>query len=113
MGDWLDELSGEERGQWDAFIAAFRRDALRKLAESDAFLSLAPPPGKINVKFCVELGAAIMLDKPIVVIVMPGRTVPPMLDQIASHVIHADIDTEEGRRETAAELARLTQAEQP
>lgn len=98
MSDWVDELSEEDRRGWNEFVDHFRRDALEKIAGSGAFVSLVPHnPGEFDVKFAVELGAAVMLDKPILAIVMPGAKVSGKLRTIADEIVEADLDTEDGR----------------
>lgn len=53
-----------------AFVRAVLRDAFPKIKDSKFFVSLAPRDGGAgDVKFWVELGCAIMLDKPIVSVV--------------------------------------------
>lgn len=105
MPDWLDELSPEEREQWDSMVGHFRRDAVEKITGSAAIISLVPAKEDLDVKFAMELGAAIMLDKPIIAVAMPGVDVPPKLRLIAESVVEADIDTEEGRKDLAAALS--------
>lgn len=104
-GDWTSGLSPEDREAWDEFVDNFRRDALLKMENSAFVASLVP--GEFDVKFAVELGAAIMLDKPIVAIAMPGARIPDTLRRIAAEVIETDVDTEEGRREIGDALARV------
>lgn len=61
------------------------------------------PKGETDIKFAVELGLSIMLDKPVVLLAAPGVTIPPGLRRIAHAVIELrqDIDTEAGRREAS------------
>lgn len=106
MGDWLDELNPDERQGWDDFVDHFRRDALQKLDES-AFVASLLPRGDFDVKFAVETGAAIMLDKPILLIAQPDAHVPRKLLAVADEVVYVDIDTEVGRREVADAIARM------
>lgn len=102
-----------EDAQWDAFVAAFRADALGKLAASALTVSIVPggeePGDGFDVKFAVELGASIMLDKPIVVLAIPGRSIPPGLRRVAHAVIELihDLDTEQGREEATAAIDRV------
>lgn len=72
-----------------------------KVANSAAFVSICPDMDQIDAKFCVELGVAIMLDKPILAIVSPGRTVSNKLRQIADVIVEADITTDEGQKQIA------------
>lgn len=107
MSDWIDDLDPDERERWDAFVTHFRRDALEKISDSTAFVAIAPT--ELDVKFCVELGAAIMLDKPLLVIAMEGAEVPSQLRKI-SVVVHADLDTEAGRLAIESAIRTLGQA---
>lgn len=83
------------------------REVIPMIESSDSVVSLAPPDGKADVKFAVELGLAIMLDKPIIVVASPSRPVPPKLALIATHVIDADITTPEGREQLMFALQEL------
>lgn len=70
-----------------------------KLVGSRVCVCLVPTDEEyyIDAKFCVELGAMIMLDKPIIAIVQPDAKVPAKLDLVADKIVHADITTEAGR----------------
>lgn len=107
MTDWVEELAPDEREQWDRFVDHFRREALMMITGSAAFISLVPTPDKLDVKFATELGAAIMLDKPIISIAMPGAVIPESLRRISAEVVEADIDTEQGREQLHQALDRL------
>lgn len=111
MTSWVDELTPEERNRWDAFGEHFRRDALEKISGSAAFVSILSSTDNVDVQFCCELGAAIMLDKPIVAVTLPGVRLPAKLREIADHVVEADIDTGAGRDELASALTTIVKAE--
>jgi hypothetical protein len=100
MGDWMDNLTPDERGSWDSFVDHVRKDAVHKIADSAFVMSLVPG-GDPDIKFAVELGLAIMLDKPIVPVAVAGRDVPPGLRRVAHAVIELehDMDTEAGQLE--------------
>lgn len=66
-----------------------RANMLPKLAESAASLTLYT--GGMDLKLAVELGAAILLDKPIMIVVAPGVKVPEHLVRAADKIIEADI----------------------
>lgn len=69
-----------------------------KMEESSVCVSLCPQsPDRIDAKFCVELGAMIMLDKPIVAIIQPGGYLPKKLEMVADKIVHTDISTPEGQ----------------
>jgi hypothetical protein len=100
MGDWVEDMTPKERQNWDGFVDAVRKDAVQKIAQS-AFVASLVPSGDTDIKFAVELGLAILLDKPVVAIAFPGRAVPPGLRRVAHSVIELDhdMDIEAGRLE--------------
>jgi len=65
--------------------------------------------GDIDVKLAVEIGAAVLLDKPIVMLVKPGTKVSKHLATIAVAILEADMSTEEGRASIAKRLADAVQ----
>lgn len=107
MSDWVDGLLPEQHEEWERFVRSFREDALSKMTESAFVAQLVPKDGKFDVKFAVELGAAIMLNKPILAIVMPGSEVPAKLRLIADVVVEEDIDTQEGQKRAAKAIAKM------
>lgn len=48
------------------------------------------PNGEPDIKFAVELGLSILLDKPIVVVCEPGQVLPGKLLQVADKVLEVD-----------------------
>jgi hypothetical protein len=105
---WDDQLGPQERAEWDRFVKSTREDAMVKIMESAFVMSLVPR-GEPDIKFCVELGLAIMLDKPIVAVVMPGAEVPERLRLVADEIIEADLDLAEGRELIASRLRELVE----
>lgn len=101
MSDWEAELSDDDREVWDEFVESVRRDALEKIADSSVVLSLMPR-GEVDIKYAVELGLAIMLDKPLLVVAHPDAIVPRHLELVADNIVRADLDTAEGREHVAA-----------
>lgn len=100
------ELNDDDQRAWDEWVESFRRDALGKIIGSGVFLSLLAH-GEWDVKFCAELGTAIMLDKPIAIVAYPGTDVPDKLRAVAEEIIEADLDTEEGMRLIAMRLGEF------
>lgn len=91
-------------------------ETLSQMQETDVFVSIPPrtfstSPHPEDVKFCTELGMALMLSMPIIFVVRPGVALPKKLLRVADNILEADISTEEGReslaRRMAAVLARL------
>lgn len=80
MPDWIDDPQAQ------GFIRGVLEDMVPKLRESMFTLQLVPDDAG-DVKFWVELGASIMFDKPILVILPHGVTCPPKLALIADEVV--------------------------
>jgi nucleoside 2-deoxyribosyltransferase len=99
MGDWSDDP------QFKEFAEQVLRDTVPKIAGSAYVISVAPVKGgTADVKMAVEIGFAILMDKPLIVLAPKGRTVADRLLRIADHVIESDMDTESGRKTTLAKL---------
>lgn len=60
-------------------------------SKSKVIISLVPS-GPSDVKFAVELGMSIMMDKPIIAVVRPGVQVPAKLMAVADVIIDANLD---------------------
>lgn len=74
----------------DAFREEARRKLYPKLKESAIFLTIAtddPDP-----KFCLELGAAIMFDKPIISVIRKGIRVPDHLRRVSDRIVYGDME---------------------
>lgn len=106
MSDWIDGLSPKESADWDSFVTRARSDAARKIDESAFVMSLVPLRDQLDIKFAVELGLAIMMDKPVIAVAFPGTPVPPGLRRVAHAVIELteDFDTAAGRQEMREKL---------
>lgn len=107
MSDWRDELDDERRAEWDDFVEQFRRETIHTIDSSAAFLSLVPDRENWDVNFCVQLGTAILLDKPLLAVAMPGSHVPEKLRLVADEIVEADLDTEDGKAAVAAAVGRM------
>ena len=78
------------------FARDFNRDSLAGINASAVFMSIVPD-GDGDVLFWAQLGCAIMLGKPILVVAPEGRDIPKKLRSLADAVVEADIGTEAGR----------------
>ena len=76
--------------QVQSWFDEVRQDLVPKLQDSAATVSIVPG-GEPDVKFAVELGMSIMLDKPII-LVADGRPIPAKLRAIASAIVEGDFD---------------------
>jgi len=108
MSDWDKHLTGKDKEEWEEFVRFQREHTMEQMMESAFVMSIVP--AEADIKFAVELGMAIMLDKPLFCVLLPGAKMPPKLEKVADMVAVADLDTEEGRdalqREVAAFQAR-------
>lgn len=95
MGDPWDDPRAR---QW---VEEVRRDTLPGIDQSAYFLTITPA-GEPDVKLAVEVGLALLLDKPIIAVVPAGRTIPAKLAAVADRIVETgDIDTYDGQRELA------------
>jgi len=62
-------------------------DMVPKLATSALVISLVPNNNEGDVKYWVELGASIMMNKPIIAVVMGNEPVPHKLSLVADEVV--------------------------
>ncbi|GJJ23718.1 hypothetical protein [Mycolicibacterium mageritense] len=77
--------------EWHDYARRVRTELIPKLRDSAASISLVPR-GVTDVKFAVELGLSIMLDKPIIAVVPPGARVPAKLVAVADVIVEGDLD---------------------
>lgn len=74
--------------EFRAWAKDVRAHLLPKLSESALSLTLVPT-GETDLKFAIELGLSIMLDKPIIAVVQPGTKVPERLVRVADEIVEA------------------------
>ena len=79
----LDELLNE--GEVKDFLFRAERDMFPKMKAS--VMSLVIGSEKPDVKLALEVGAAILFDKPLLIVVPPGRTIPASLRRVATVVL--------------------------
>lgn len=85
---------------------AVETELIPKLESSSAVVSLVPE-GETDIKFAVELGLSIMMDKPIVAVIQPGSQVPAKLVKVADHIIEGDLTTDGGRQRLMEKVSAL------
>lgn len=93
----------------------FRKWARRIEAElvpmidgSSCTVSLVPR-GPSDVKFAVELGLSIMMDKPIILAIMPGMKIPAKLAKVADDIIEVDVmgDPQKAQKSVTDAILRM------
>jgi hypothetical protein len=92
--------------QWKEFVRHFREDAVKKIADSAIVISLIPDKD-FDVKFACELGAALMMNKPLLGIRHPGAVINERLLRAFDEVIEIDMDTEAGQKAMREALDRM------
>lgn len=93
-----------------AWLRQVADEMVPKLAGSALVISVVPggDPDDLDLKFCVELGASIMLDKPIVATVFGDRAVPPKLVAVADEIVRLpEGATPDGADELRDAIARV------
>lgn len=70
-----------------------RRRLIPKMKDSASVLMIAPNMSeKFDIEFALQIGASILLEKPLILLVDRTRTIPPKLRAIADRIIETDLD---------------------
>ena len=78
---------------WQEFEKDVRQRLWPKLNDSEMALMLIPRTAEqVDVKIAVELGLAILLDKPLIALVPAGATVPEHLVRCADRIVEFDLN---------------------
>ncbi len=79
--------------EFDRFAKHVRETLIPKIEDSNIFVSITPiSKDKVDVKFAIELGLAIMYDKPIIALVQPGMEIPEKLTRVVDKFVEFDLD---------------------
>lgn len=94
-----------------AYRKRVQEELVPKLEESAMTISILPE-GETDVKFAIELGLSIMMNKPIIAVVRPGVPVPAKLAAVVDEWVQGgDLNDEAGmaalRDAITAAVARL------
>jgi len=92
---------------WDdsaikAWLENASRDMLPKMESSACAISIYS--GKVDPKLCLEVGAAILLNKPIVLLVPLEQGVPWALERAAACIVRGDAKDPATQKELSAAL---------
>lgn len=79
------------------FFEEMRRKVVPKIAESAIFLTMYE--GDLDLPFALQLGVAILMSKPILVLGMKGAAIPLKLLEIADKVVEIDSMQAPGAKE--------------
>jgi hypothetical protein len=87
------------------FQKVFMEGLVPRIEGSAIGVSICPTsPDRLDAKFCTELGAMVMMDKPIIAVLGPEAATPVKLSKIADKIIYADIETAEGQQKITREI---------
>ncbi len=94
--------------EFDAYADHVRNKVVPKMKESSFFISITPSnPEEVDVKFAMELGLAIMLDKPIIACISPGTKVPEKLARVVEKFVELDLGSEHGKQRLQDAITEL------
>ena len=91
--------------QWEAKV----RDRVIPMLQDTAVTVSLLPQGEIDVKFAVELGLSIMMDRPIIALVRPGMHIPDGLANVAKEIVEVDLpgDPDAAQRSITEAMGRI------
>lgn len=92
--------------EFDEFSRRCREELLPKIKDSDICMSIVP--NDTDIKFAVELGLSIMLNKPIVALIPPGRKIPEKLARVVDRFVELDLNDPSGRQRLEEVLREMT-----
>lgn len=97
-----DPWEDPEMKEW---VQRAQEELVPKMKQSGLMMSLYT--GGYDIKFAVETGLAILMDKPMILAVQSGTQAPDKLVQVADYIIEADPTTEEGRSRLADKVEEI------
>ena len=101
-------MSSEYGPEFDRFAEHVRKDLIPKVEGTNLFVSITPSsPEKVDVKFAVELGLAIMMNKPIVAVVQPGTPISEKLSRVVDRFVELDLKDPNGPERLSAVLKEM------
>ncbi len=85
--------------EFDKFADRVRKELVPKIKDSDLFVSITPESKeKVDVKFAVELGLAIMYNKPIIAVIQPGTQISEKFSKVVDRFVELDLTDPNGRQ---------------
>lgn len=93
--------------EFKAWAKRVRTELVPMIEDTQMTVSICPTSDKVDVKFAVELGLSIMLDKPIVVAVPPGVAVPERLVRVADEIVELTAMDDETRGRIGEAIKRV------
>jgi hypothetical protein len=108
-------VSKQSDRAWSDYSERFRQEAFPKIASSAVAVSIIGSGAGIDVKQASELGAMLLLDKPLILVCLPGATISARLRRAADLVIEDwspdNHDAQERLTEALGTLAKQIEGE--
>jgi hypothetical protein len=79
----------------DWFLDRAQNEMIPKMAESVFIIGILN--GAVDAKIAVEVGAAVLLGKPILILALPGVAISEKLRRVADRIVECDVRTNAGR----------------
>jgi nucleoside 2-deoxyribosyltransferase len=90
-------FGSEEQKYLMEYMARFEREVGPMIVDSALVVAIAPNEKSADIKIALEVGFAILLEKPLIVFKAKDRTASRRLLEIADKVIEGDFETEAER----------------
>lgn len=97
MSDWEQRMTKKQRKAWRQFVQHTREDTVKKMDDSAFVMTLIAGEQSVDIKLAVEIGLAVLMDKPLMVVIHPDAPMNEHLRRVADRIVVCDIDTEEGQ----------------
>lgn len=103
-----ESMNPYEARAWKDYARRFKDEVVPKIDASAITMMMPGPVGDFDVQQATELGAMILMDKPIIVVAEEGQKISGALERAATKVIRGDITSDVFRDQLAAEIAEAT-----
>jgi hypothetical protein len=81
----------------EGFEKRVREELIPEIASSDVFACTMPQNlENVNIKLAVELGLAVLFDKPIISVIQPGTKIPEKLAKITDKFVELNMADPKG-----------------
>lgn len=91
----------------ERFFKRFERDVMPQVRGSAMTIGIWD--GKADAKMCLEIGASVLMEKPLVVLVTKGAYLPPKLRLLATEIVEVSYPMDEhDKAAIKAALDRVT-----
>lgn len=87
-----DGMTPEEQDAFEKWAQAQRETNIKGMAQSAFVFSLYPKDGEFDVDFALQLGAMLMLEKPVLMLIEPGQEIPAKVRAVADEILEVSTD---------------------